>query len=619
MLVFGLAVIFLFIRLHGSGYDFPVAVARCRDKLDFPRKPDRTFMEASKVYHDHFRDWSADYIGSEESKNYGQKFMAGWNSQWHLNKKKSKQSDPAAASNIGSDSVDDTQQWIWMTNIWHDDGNCGPAWDLMYIHKFPGIITHSSLSKRLVPRSPTGGDAQEKDGATSVGQLSREDIRLAIVYKVAQDEDVTYYSRVYHFGVFQDLTDLRDCKSKSTETETCHVHEPFMNYDYVLPGSTPIKDFTLEHDVIIYSRLSDTVAFRSLKLPRLEPGSTSFQHPYVLPSGASGVPLDCTARRNVPFRKSYLARVPSGPESDDFHVLIGQVQEYESNWIYQVDIESQTTDVNTGNRKWQENAFPWRVVKSKLTVQEPDMIDEEPHVYGVPVQRPFIIKSVDGSSFHIPVADGILSLETMSQSRTFNYRNDARPNDGRSAEEQEQDRDGIPTSQQLQKQKSDREHHQSTSSFFKDQWSKIDSGSIASMDAEYGIINDKGNILVLKTTRNGVLILKRNIDGPTSTPDNSLWRLTMGMDDDNYNPLAGNNAERDVLAMKIIRALVPVPEELDENPDVAGDKHESDIPVLYTQDSNEHHINGDSDSPSETKGQKMEMHNVLGRFKSPCI
>lgn len=68
----------------------------------------------------------------------------------------------------------------------------------MYTHKLPGPITHTSLSRRMI--------TQEKDG-----ERTTESIRLAVVYKVIQDEHAAYHSRVYHFGVFQ-KHDLRGSK-----------------------------------------------------------------------------------------------------------------------------------------------------------------------------------------------------------------------------------------------------------------------------------------------------------------------------------------------------------------------------------------------------------------------
>lgn len=69
----------------------------------------------------------------------------------------------------------------------------------MYTHKLPGPVTHTSLSRRVI--------TQERNGA----ERTTESIRLAVVYKVIQDEHAAYHSRVYHFGVFQEH-DLRGSK-----------------------------------------------------------------------------------------------------------------------------------------------------------------------------------------------------------------------------------------------------------------------------------------------------------------------------------------------------------------------------------------------------------------------
>ncbi|KAF9358997.1 hypothetical protein BGX26_000403 [Mortierella sp. AD094] len=594
MLVFGLTVIFIFIRLHGNGYDFPVPIARCTKKLEFPRgKPDRTFMEISGVYHDNFRDWDAEYTGSEGGrKDHGQKFMAGWSSQWHLGKKKDKQADPAqpASNDIGLNAMDDTQQWIWMTNIWHSDGDCGPGhlrqyrrrldhtlagdnsstWELMYVHKFPGIITHSSLSKRIIPEPPVG-NVQGTDGVLPTEQMSRESIRLAIVYKVVQDEDITHHSRVYHFGIFQGIAGLRECKSKSTETETCHTHEPFLNFDYTLPGSMPIKDFTLEHDM--NAKQEKMSHFEKVSLPK-----------YHLTPKVAG-----NFGHSDGYTKAWA--------DDDFHVMIGQVLEDESIWRYRVDIESETTDINTNDRKWLKSPYAqWQRDNSKLTVQEPNMIDEESHTYGFPVQKPFVIKSADGLSFHIPVADHIHSLETKRRSHAESNGNQ-----------------GAQYRQQTLNKKSGVVGYQTPSSIFRSQWSetRIDVGSAYSVDTDYGIISDAGDIMVLKTTRNGVLILKRDIEKSTPIQEYGPWQLAMVMDDDEYN---GDTA-REVLAMKVVRAPVQKPEEIDGNANSAKNKGEGEVTTSYTQGSDEQDKKGESVSPPADvpvpENQMTEIHNIL--------
>lgn len=65
----------------------------------------------------------------------------------------------------------------------------------MYTHRFPGPITHSSLSKYKKAREVQGTE--------------RELVRLAIVYKVVRNEHVAYHSRVYHFGIYDTRTELQ--------------------------------------------------------------------------------------------------------------------------------------------------------------------------------------------------------------------------------------------------------------------------------------------------------------------------------------------------------------------------------------------------------------------------
>ncbi|KAF9140978.1 hypothetical protein BGX30_005669, partial [Mortierella sp. GBA39] len=329
MLIFGLTIIFLFVRLHGDGYDFPVQVAQCDRKLEQQPKPSRTFMEISGVYHDQFWDWpkeqdqdgsipihlppssvsvaassshaSSSENGNNHSQQQGQqgqeeqrgqqgqgiKFGAGWNSQWHLGKKKlpaDRQAERAQEDEVdqqyqneqgaGQDAYVDSERWIWMTNVWLEDSDSGSgylrqyrrrldhvmesddtkSWELMYTHRFPGVITHTSLSKRVFPETATGSNRESQDdqqqhptgdSPPSSVPRGREVTRLAIVFRVVQEEHVSYHTRVYHFGVFQHQAELGVCEPLTTAT--CHTHAPFLSFDYVLPGSAPIKDFSLEH------------------------------------------------------------------------------------------------------------------------------------------------------------------------------------------------------------------------------------------------------------------------------------------------------------------------------------------------------------------------------------
>ncbi|KAF8977766.1 hypothetical protein BGZ46_007138 [Entomortierella lignicola] len=601
MLIFGLTVIFCFIRLHGNGYDFPVEIAKLnyiQDKLDFSTKPDKTFLEISGVYHDHFRE-SEDYIRSDGVKDRGQKFIIGWNSQWRLGKKDNKHVDSSGDTELNS--MDEKQEWIWMTNIWYSDGDCGPgylrqyrrrldhvlasdnttSWELMFVHKFPGAITHTSLSKRLIPE-PRVSDTHKQDGASSEQKI-RESIRLAIVYKVAQDEK---------------------CKSRSIDTETCHVHEPFLNFDYVLPGSTPIKDFTLEHDLIIYSRLSDTTTFRSLKLPQLEPGSTSFQHPYVLSSGIPGTPLG----RDQMFHFEEASLQGFLPDqTDDLFVMIGQVQEYESNWIYRVDVESVTTNLYDGAKKWFKSDLQWKWDDSKPSTHEPDMIDEEPHVYGAPVQKPYVIRSADGSSFHVPVSDRVASLET-----NLKYYMDTDTNENEDTKGEDQRQAHVPAKQLSLKQL----REENPGAVFSEQWyeASINTGSTHPVDTEYGVISDAGDVMVLKTTRNGLLILKRDIAKSTSSRRYGPWQLAMAMDDLKYNPFSENLAKREVLAMKVVRAPMLAFEEIDGDVNADGAKGKNEVPDPQVQSSDGYHKDEES-IPSEiiSEDQETALHNILGR------
>lgn len=88
----------------------------------------------------------------------------------------------------------------------------------MYTHKLPGPIVHASLSKRVFPnqkgptrRSSTQDQGQDHDqNQDEEANIQREVSRLAVVFKMVQDEHVAYHTRIYHFGVLhRGKVDLR--------------------------------------------------------------------------------------------------------------------------------------------------------------------------------------------------------------------------------------------------------------------------------------------------------------------------------------------------------------------------------------------------------------------------
>ncbi|KAG0036665.1 hypothetical protein BGZ82_003904 [Podila clonocystis] len=551
MLAFGLAIIFMFVRLHGDGYDFPVKVAKMKDELEFPRQPDHTYLEVSSLYpqdeEDQYAVESGDRIEEEPvtgsgSKDAGQKFAAGWHSQWHLGKKKrvpqEEQQQQQEATVVQSSKVDPEQgskdahgdeRWVWMTNIWFNDGECGAGhlrqyrrrladvmaadnstmWELMYTHKLPGPITHSSLSRRVI--------TQDEDSA----EHKTESIRLAVVYKVVQDEHAAYHSRVYHFGVYQEHADLRDdCGSISTET--CHRHRPFLSYDYVLPGTTLIKEFTLEHDTILYARLSDTALFRTLQLPRLKPGSTSPTRPFALSSGAPGPVMVCADRKLVIQRTNFFVKIPSRAKSNDLNVLMAHVQEHRERevWDYQLSVRRELTEAMTGIKKWLPDEQRWVSFGNPSITHDTDMIMDEPYTYGTAVQNPYVVKAADGTSFHMPIKGTIVSLENSDRTR----------------------------SKEKSKGKSDSYLSQNT-------WGEsVIDRSLSNIVTEQGVINDANDVMVLKTSGNSILVLKRQFLPEDETQISTPWRLAMIMSDEDYDPTSPSVASRNVLAMRIVQA-----------------------------------------------------------------
>ncbi|KAF9189277.1 hypothetical protein BGZ51_009724 [Haplosporangium sp. Z 767] len=281
---------------------------------------------------------------------------------------------------------------------------------------------------------------------------------------------------------------------------------------------------------------------------------------------------------------------------------MGQVHQYRDNWEYQLSIATEATEVLSGHKKWlTEQQWPTRRYESQ--VQENDMINDEPVVYGVSVQTPYIVKSADGSSIHIPIKNVIKSLETKRLSYLEDILNELDSFDPERAQSirelvghQHPHRAPSSKDQRSQKVKLETERYVIPSPSLKEKWieSHIDIGSLDSIDTEQGAINDATDIMALKTTRNGVLILKRNVDKTILTRPPSHWSVSMVMNDEFYNPLLGMAAEREVLAMKIVRVPLPAQRETKEEEQNLNAKNEDDLDRLSktkTQETDEAHGN----------------------------
>ncbi|KAG0270116.1 hypothetical protein DFQ27_000417 [Actinomortierella ambigua] len=419
------------------------------------------------------------------------------------------------------------QPWAWLTMIQHESDTCSPgvvyqygrplesvlrpgddnSWKLLYTHKLPGSIIHTSVSRRLVPLSKEIRARRLKERAERLTDTTRESalhgdareaIRLAVLYKVVQDETAAYYLRVYHFGRFQpaDKPLQDDCGGQKSD---CYQHDPFVFFDYKLPGSMPFKDFVLEHDTIIYTRANDPYMFRFLKLPNLKVGATSQNQPYELANGSTGPKQACKDVLNLVYRTSDLALVPkSNPKEEGFGVLLAQVHEHSQGWTYETNIAKM------------DSSNQWTVVQGSAyhpeKIQETDSIYEETTSYVQPKPDPLIdiIQTLDPS---------ILAQRYAGMQRQGN--------------------------QQSQPQ----QHY------------LIDRVTFDVMDPNLGALSDDRTVMGLKTKRNNVLILKQipmrpDLEVPSSQP----WRMAMVLSDENYlyTPTP-HRYKREVRAMRIFQ------------------------------------------------------------------
>ncbi|KAF9974993.1 hypothetical protein BGZ73_001486 [Actinomortierella ambigua] len=450
------------------------------------------------------------------------------------------------------------ETWAWLAMIQHESDTCSPGvvyqygrpldsilyendskWQLLYTHKLPGSIIHTSVSRRLVPLSEETRARRRKERAENPASATRESTlhddarevsRLAVLYKVVQDESATYYLRMYHFGRFQPASQplQDDCSGQRSD---CHQHDPFVFFDYELPGSMPFKDFRLEHDTILYTRANDPHMFRYLRLPNLKVGATSPSQPYKLASGNSGPKQACKDVLNLIYRTSDLALVPKSHSNDEtFSVLLTHVHEDNQGWTYGRSVASMDS-----NNQWTVEQAPIR--RPERLHQESESLYEETTSYLPPKPDPLIVRSLDGKVLLLPYKNEIQTMDPSSSAP----KSEGTRGDG-NQQMQQQAAHGV-ANRRKQETRSKWQYH------------LIDRVAFDVMDPDLGALSDDQTIMALKTKRNNVLILRQVQLWPgLDVQPNQGWRMTMVLSDENYLfTLAPHRYKREVRAMRILQ------------------------------------------------------------------
>ncbi|CAG8774640.1 3050_t:CDS:2, partial [Racocetra persica] len=128
-------------------------------------------------------------------------------------------------------------------------------WQLLYIHRLEGPITHISSYYHENYQFTPNHDFDENNA-------------LAVLYQKQEQEQIQYVLRLYNIGKFESGSSDFDYVECKKPFYTCHNYPSFEYQDIILPGTTKIKSFHVEDSLILYSRNPDNAKFRTIQIPR---------------------------------------------------------------------------------------------------------------------------------------------------------------------------------------------------------------------------------------------------------------------------------------------------------------------------------------------------------------
>ncbi|CAG8481578.1 1048_t:CDS:10 [Scutellospora calospora] len=155
-----------------------------------------------------------------------------------------------------------------------------------------------------------------------------ENNALAVLYQKQEEEQIQYVLRLYNIGNFE-----------SGSADSDYV-------DIIMPGTTKIKSFHVEDSLILYSRNPDNAKFRTIQIPRniFEIGKRK-NEALIIKSGITRE--EPSKRKTLTYRRVYAA-------SGVIRVMNAEITADEESWTFQVTVihnSSSVEDTSWRNKK----------------------------------------------------------------------------------------------------------------------------------------------------------------------------------------------------------------------------------------------------------------------------
>ncbi|CAG8512377.1 3499_t:CDS:10 [Acaulospora morrowiae] len=352
--------------------------------------------------------------------------------------------------------------------------NPNNKWKLLYIHRLRGPITHISSYFHKNTLNPTSDSEYNENNA------------LAILYQIQADEEIHYTLRLYNLGEVEsiegDLDNPADCKKNSHNT--CHLVPPFKYQDITFPGTTKIMSFHVENSS------PDDAKFRIIKLPRnIFDISKKKNDALTIKSSEAGPFLRFTkqeilARKTATFRRVYA--VPGV-----IRVMQVEITANEESWTFQVTVihNSSLSEDASGPRvsNWRQKKLIaitfvaiFLMIKQytpsvtkKADYEQFDFVSGLALTSPVPIPRPIVVTARNVTTICIALNNVLFTFDYSDTTLTDSKQ------DSQSKEAYVVRREYLPV---------------------------LEEWPFQIIEAE---INSKGNLLLLVTQENYILIYKR--------------------------------------------------------------------------------------------------------------
>ncbi|CAG8679412.1 10947_t:CDS:10, partial [Dentiscutata heterogama] len=240
---------------------------------------------------------------------------------------------------------------------------------------------------------------------------------------------ITHISSYYHENIhitsnygFDENNALAVLYQKQEQEEIQYVLRLYNIGNLIMPGTTKIKSFHVEESLILYSRYPDNAKFRTIKIPRniFENGKRQ-NEVLIIKSGESG-PIQRIAREEPSKRKS-LAYRRVYAASGVIRVMNAEITADEESWTFQVTVIHNSSSVDDSS---------WRIKKLiSYTQSSPKRTEYEQFDFGIAptppiaIPKPIVVTARNMTTICIALNDILFTFDYSNATSTSDSKQDS--------------------------------------------------------------------------------------------------------------------------------------------------------------------------------------------------